>query len=172
MKRLAVDMDGVLADVYQQFIRKHYEESGELLSIDTMAGLHEGQVFPHARKHVTSKGFFDDIPVVPNSREVLEELNRHYKVYVVSAAMEFPLSLGEKQQWLDRHFPFIGWRQRVFCGSKEIIKADIMVDDYFKNLDSFEGETYLFTQPHNALAETGRHKRVRDWLEIQSLLLP
>ncbi|WP_276133380.1 5' nucleotidase, NT5C type [Polluticoccus soli] len=172
MKRLAVDMDGVLADVYSQFIKKHHEETGEWLSLNSMTGLSEGQVFPHGRKHITTKGFFDDIQVVANSQEILEELNKHYKVFVVSAAMEFPLSLSEKQQWLDRHFPFIGWRQRVFCGSKEIIKADIMIDDYLRNLDSFEGETYLFTEPHNALVDLGRHKRVNDWLEIKGLLLP
>jgi 5'-nucleotidase len=172
MKRLAVDMDGVLADVYSQFIKKHHDESGEWLSIDTMAGLYEGEVFPYARKHINTKGFFEDIPVMAHSQEVLAELIKHYKVYIVSAAMEFPLSLSEKQQWLDRHFPFISWRQRVFCGSKEIIKADIMIDDYLRNLDSFEGETYLFTQPHNSLVESDRHKRVKNWLEIKSILLP
>lgn len=172
MKRLAVDMDGVLADVYSQFIRKHYDETGEWLSIDTMAGLYEGEVFPYGRKHINTKGFFDDIPVVPHSQEILQKLNEHYKVFVVSAAMEFPLSLSEKQQWLDRNFPFLSWKQRVFCGSKEIIKADIMIDDYFRNLDSFAGETYLFTQPHNALADLGRHKRVNNWLEIKNVLLP
>src|SRR5687768_7394649 len=85
----------------------------------------EEVVFPYGRKHVNTPGFFSDVPVVPNSREILEELNREYKVFVVSAAMEFPLSLPEKQRWLDAYFPFITWQQRVFCGSKEVIRADI-----------------------------------------------
>jgi 5'(3')-deoxyribonucleotidase len=60
----------------------------------------------------------------------------------------------------------------VFCGSKDIIHADIMIDDHFKNLNSFSGEfSILFTQPHNAHAEPGRHKRVHSWNEIASLLL-
>ena len=59
----------------------------------------------------------------------------------------------------------------VFCGSKEIIKADIMIDDHFKNLDHFDGETILFTQPHNKLNHNHKHKRVDSWDDIEKLLL-
>ena len=92
-------------------------------------------------------------------------------VFVVSAAMEFPASLAEKKLWLATHFPFITWQQIVFCGSKEIIKADTMIDDHFKSLDIFSGETFLFTLPHNILANAGHHKRVNSWHEIEQLLL-
>lgn len=90
---------------------------------------------------------------------------------MVSSAMEFPLSLSEKQAWLSENFPFIQWNQIVFCGSKEIIKADIMIDDYFKNLDYFEVETILFAQPHNQLLDRGKHQRVHSWVEIEKILL-
>ena len=46
-----------------------------------------------------------------------------------------------------------------------------MIDDHLKNLDFFPGETYLFTQPHNALLEAPRHRRVKSWREIATLLL-
>jgi 5'-nucleotidase len=106
------------------------------------------------------------------SREVLEKLNDKYDLYIVSAATEFPQSLPEKQWWLGQHFPFIQWQKIVFCGSKEIIKADIMIDDHFKNLDFFSGPTtYLFTQPHNQKTDPGKHRRVHGWDELASLLL-
>ena len=106
------------------------------------------------------------------SQAVVKLLNGRYKIFIVSAAMEFPNSLIEKLLWLNEHFPFISWQQMVFCGSKEIIRADIMIDDHFKNLDFFTGETsLLFTQPHNQLTNSGRHKRIHSWLEIEQLLL-
>jgi 5'(3')-deoxyribonucleotidase len=105
------------------------------------------------------------------STEVVKELNKKYDLFIVSSAMEFPQSLPEKLEWLMEHFPFLQWQQLVFCGSKTIVKADIMIDDHFKNLDHFLGDTYLFTQPHNIFKETGRHRRVNDWNEIASLLL-
>ncbi len=171
MKRLAIDMDGVLADVYSQFMRLHKEEYGQQLSLADLEGKTEAEAFPLLLKHVNSKGFFRDAPLIEGSQEQLRNLNEKYKVFIVSAAMEFPGSLIEKQSWLNEHFPFITWQQMVFCGSKEIINCDIMIDDHFKNLDYFSGETILFTQPHNKLADSKHHKRVGSWEEIASMLL-
>ena len=60
----------------------------------------------------------------------------------------------------------------VFCGDKNIIKADIMIDDHPKNLDPFSGKTIMFTQPHNLLLNSTLHKRADSWTEIEKLLLP
>lgn len=165
-------MDGVLADVYDQFSRGHEKEFGKKLLPEEIIGLPETVAFPNGRKYVNTPGFFRDVPLIKDSQAILQRLNQHYSIYIVSAATEFPLSLTEKQSWLNQHFPFINWTQMVFCGSKEIVSADIMIDDHFKNLDHFPGRTILFTQPHNELADPGRHERVKSWLEIEKLLLP
>lgn len=165
-------MDGVLVDIYTRFFDLHEKESGIRLSINDVAGLLEADAFPNQRKWVSTPGFFRDLPVMPGSRGILEKLNGIYKVIVVSLATEFPNSLTDKQMWLHEFFPFISWKQIVFCGDKNIIKADIMIDDHFKNLNHFEGETILFTQPPNMLEENNGHNRVSSWAEIEKLLLP
>ena len=162
-------MDGVLADVYAQYFRMHYGESGELLTPGQVSGKTETEAFPHVRKYLLSEGFFIDAPVIADSQRVLKRLNAMHEIFIVSSATEFPGSLAEKQAWLHAHFPFIGWQQMVFCGSKRIIQADIMIADHFKNLDLFRGETILFTQPHNVFADAGRHRRVDHWKEIERL---
>ena len=53
-----------------------------------------------------SPGFFRNLPVMPDSIEVLGELNKVYEVFIVSAATEFPNSLKDKLDWLLQHFPF------------------------------------------------------------------
>jgi 5'-nucleotidase len=165
-------MDGVLADVYSQFIKMHAAESGEILVLKNLDGLAEFQAFKYGSKHVRSENFFRTAPLMNKSQEILKKLNERYRVFIVSSATEFPNSLIEKQSWLNEHFPFIGWQQMVFCGSKEIIKADIMIDDHFKNLDHFDGQTILFTQPHNKLNHEHKHTRVNSWEEIEHILLP
>ncbi len=171
MKRIALDMDGVLADVAAQFIRFHENETGELKTPDQIAGLSEIQAFPYARKHVFAPGFFRTAPLLPHSREVVKKLSEEYEIFIVTAATEFPQSLAEKQAWLGEFFPFIGWKQMVFCGNKSIINADIMIDDHYRNLDQFPGFTILFDQHHNRHRENGRHRRVFNWKEIEQLLL-
>jgi 5'(3')-deoxyribonucleotidase len=172
MQRIALDMDGVLADVYHQFLDRDERDFGRRKTWDDIAGKSEQEAFPLAKEYVHTPGFFSTAPVVDGSPEVVKELNKKYELYIVSAATEFPQSLTEKQSWLREHFSFITWQQMVFCGSKQIIKADIMIDDHFKNLDNFGGPTtILYTQPHNALADSGKHMRVKNWDEIAKLLL-
>lgn len=171
MRTIAIDMDGVLADVYSQFIDMHFQETGERLNLEKLKGLTEKEAFPYLYTHVNAKGFFKNVPLIPGAKKALQNLQAKYRLFIVSAATEFPLSLTEKQTWLNLHFPFISWKQMVFCGSKEIIQTDIMIDDHFKNLDTFSGESYLFTQPHNALSSPGKHKRVNSWEEVENILL-
>ena len=170
-KRIAVDMDGVMADVATQFLIWHERETGEQKKMEDVFGLNDFIAFPNARKWVFTEGFFRDIPVMPDSQRIMKALNVEYEVFIVSAATEFPQCLNEKHAWLGEHFPFISWQQMCFCGSKTIIRADIMIDDHFKNLDYFPGQTLLFTSTHNIYADNGRHHRVNNWLEIEKLLL-
>jgi 5'-nucleotidase len=171
MKRIAIDMDGVLADTTRQFLAWHEQETGIKLLQKDIIGKKESAPFPNLYDWVNRVGFFRHLPLIVGGQEVVKKLCEKYEVFIVSAATEFPASLADKQAWLNEHFPFISWHNIVFCGSKTIIKADIMIDDHFKNLDYFEGETLLFTNAHNALADAGRHTRINSWEDIAKYLL-
>ena len=164
-QRLLVDMDGVLADVYAHFIAYELREKGIQKTKEEVYGLPEREAFD-TETYVRSEGFFRTVPLVENAQEVLEQLNSQYQVYIVSSAMEFPNSLREKYDWMEEHFPFIHWRQIILCGDKKAVQGDIMIDDHFKNLDHFEGTTYLFSQPHNWHSPEGKHQRVFSWKEL------
>jgi 5'-nucleotidase len=168
---ILVDMDGVLVDIYTRFFELHEQETGQRLSLKDIAGKLEAEAFLNQRKWVSTPGFFRNLPVMPGSRETLLTLHSRYKIIVVSLATEFPNCLTDKQLWIHDNFPFISWKQIVFCGDKNLIDADIMIDDHFKNLDNFKGRTILFTQPHNMLIKDTRHTRVSTWEEIGKLLL-
>jgi 5'(3')-deoxyribonucleotidase len=107
--------------------------------------------------------------VNPHSQEVMKELNEKYEVFIVSSAMEFPNSLPEKLEWLNEHFPFLHWKQFVFCGRKSVVHGHYMIDDLPHNLETFNGEKLLFTAPHNM--QFNHFKRVTGWKEVGELLL-
>jgi len=166
MARIAIDMDNVMADLTQHLLDVYAKEYGEVVDPESLNNIPEGSAFPEgvALKILSAPGFFRNIPVMAGSQEVVKALCEKHEVFVVSAAMEFPLSLAEKLAWLNEHFPFISWRNIVFCGSKTIVEADYMIDDHDKNLSCFKGTPLLFTAPHNLpLAE---YKRVNNWEEV------
>ena len=164
-------MDGVLADVYARFFELYKEGTGLTKTTNEIMGLKEAEAFPEAIRWVETTGFFRSLPVIPDSQRVLKLLNESYEIIVISMATEYPASLTDKQLWLNDHFPFINWKQIVFCGNKSLIPADLMIDDHFKNLDNFDGETIMFTQPHNINAVDHHHRRVSSWAEIEKILL-
>lgn len=170
-KRVLVDMDGVLADIYAQFLKFEFDDLKINQPLSALIGKFERDAFQNHDKYIHSEDFFYGAKPMPNSIEVLEKINLTHDLYIVSAAVEFPLSLLEKVKWLNKYFPFISWKQIILCGSKEPITGDVMIDDHFRNLDPFQGQTILFNQPHNLTRDSGRHQRVNDWEEIEALLL-
>ncbi|MBO9731881.1 MAG: 5'(3')-deoxyribonucleotidase [Chitinophaga sp.] len=166
MARIAIDMDNVMADLTQHLLDVYAKEYGEVIDPERMNNVPEGSALPEGVAHylLRQPGFFRNIPVMAGSQEVVKALTEKHEVFIVSAAMEFPLSLAEKLEWLNEHFPFISWRNIVFCGSKTIVEADYMIDDHDKNLASFKGTPLLFTAPHN-LPLTA-YQRVNNWEEV------
>jgi 5'(3')-deoxyribonucleotidase len=171
---LFVDMDEVMADTYSAHIEHYNHNFGENLTREECMGFEVWQKVPLERKdaiwqHYYKKGFFRDLRPIADSIEVLHELNKKYSVYVASAAMQFPNSLLEKHQWLDEHFPFIHWKNRILCGDKQILRGDILIDDRSHNLENFVGRSMLFTSPHNI--NNNHFERVNSWQEIARELL-
>lgn len=170
-KTLAIDMDGVIADVEGQLLNWYETRFGISLTRDDIKGRSEEELFPEQgilREFLNTRGFFRTLPVMEGAVEALKELAIDFDIYIVSAAMEFPLSLYEKQQWLAEHFPFISWRNIIFCGDKSIIDTDFLIDDHCKNLDFCKGKPLMFTAFHNA--NHTHHQRVNNWKEIPALV--
>jgi len=173
-KRVLVDMDHVMADITSQYVKWYKETTGTEVNRNDLLGKPEDLAFPQPqliRDFLNRPGFFRSAALIPGSREGVKELNEHFEVFIVSAAMEFPQSLIEKYDWLAEHFPFISWKQVIFCGSKKPISADYMIDDHFKNLANFKGEKLLFTATHNIHTHIDGYTRVNNWAEIQELLI-
>ena len=169
-KTIAIDMDGVIADTTTHFIYWYEKESGIRVERSVFDGIPESEALPDGavRKFVYSPTFFRTLPVMPGAQEAVKNLSENFDVYIVSAAMEFPQSLFEKHEWLQEHFPFISWKNIIFCGDKSIIGTDYMIDDHVRNLDCCQGKTLMFHAGHNIHVD--HHRRVNNWPEILEIM--
>ena len=113
---------------------------------------------------VTTPGFFETLPVMKGAVDAIKKLMNDFDIYIVSAAMEYPLSLTEKHHWLGEHFPFISWHHIIFCGDKSIISTDYLIDDHCKNLDFCKGIPLMFDSFHNV--NYHHHHRLNNWEEV------
>jgi 5'(3')-deoxyribonucleotidase len=167
-KRIALDMDEVMADVMPKFEAIYEREFGVSIGKEDYWGkkIYHLENAAYIRDFLHHKGFFADLPVMPGSQEAVRELMEDYEVFITTAAMEFRASLEDKFDWLKENFPFIPWTNVVFCGDKSVIRADYMVDDHPYNLRKFEGKGLLFTATHN-IDET-EFTRVDNWEEVRA----
>ena len=174
MKRIAIDMDEVIADVNHRFIEWYDRDFKTVLSVDQMNGKHFREIVPaehleKVRSYPHTDGFFQGLRVMPDSQRVISELSKKYEIFIASAAMEFKYSLLHKHKWMTEHFPFISWKNIVLCGDKSIINADYLIDDHAYHFKNFHGQGILFDSPHNMNEEW--NPRVKNWNEVGELLL-
>jgi len=173
-KRICVDMDEVMADAVAEHLIRYNRDHNVNLTKEDLRGKRFWQVVPERHHailddYLRAEDFFEDLDVMPDAPRVLAELQRHFEIFIASAAMEVPTSFNAKYRWLERHFPFIPHTHIVFCGDKSILLADYLIDDNPRQLEHFSGTGILYDAPHNANI-TG-YTRVRSWLEIESLFL-
>jgi len=168
-RRIAIDMDEVMADAVAEHLRRYNAAYGAGLTAADLSGRHLEQCIPPAHREAAEAmldaAFFEDLAVMPDCQEVVRELAERYDVFVASAAMDVPCSFDAKYRWLRRHFPFIPPSQIVFCGDKTIVDADYLIDDRPRHFAKFRGEALLFSAPHNAGER--RYARVASWQEVR-----
>ncbi|MDR3711870.1 MAG: 5'(3')-deoxyribonucleotidase [Puia sp.] len=174
MERVIIDMDEVIADPMGDMIawyKKNYEGdiNYEKMLVGSWTKGFPEEHQPLVRERLLSPGFFRNLPVMEDSAEVLREMNKRYKIFIVSAAMEFPNSLKDKLEWLLEHFPFFTWKQLTLCGDKSHVYGDYMIDDHIWNLEGFNGKKYLYTTAHN-LSVRG-YDRINNWKEAGEIFL-
>jgi 5'(3')-deoxyribonucleotidase len=168
-------MDEVIADALGEHLLRYNRQFSERLTLADLNGRWIWDLVPPERQqaiaeYVTSEDFFAVLRVMPHAQRVLARLQRHYEIYIATAAMEVPSSFNAKFHWLKQHFPFIPPSHIVFCGNKSILRGDYLIDDNPRQLRLFQGEGILFNSPAN-INVTG-FRRVHDWLEIEQLFLP
>src|ERR1700761_8002166 len=168
-------MDEVMADTLAEHLRRYNQAFEEEVTLEDLAGKGLWEITPQDRQKelrafLDAEDFFEDLPLMPDSQEVLKKLSSRFEIFIATQAMAVPNSLGPKYRWLQRHFPFIPPTHYVFCGDKSILLADYLIDDSYRHFKKFKGQGILFSAPHNA-GLTGVH-RVSGWREIEEFFLP
>lgn len=173
MKRIAIDMDDVIADPLSKHLALLNKKYNENISIQELQGKYLTEIRPELKEDIMNllaePTFFRDLNVIKNSQEVIRELSQDYEIFIVTAAMEIPTSFTAKYEWLKEHFNFLNESNFVFCGDKSIINADYLIDDNPKHFKQFNGQAILFSNPYNTL-ETA-YARVDNWQDIRNYFL-
>ncbi len=122
--------------------------------------------------------FFDKrvwkgIKVLPHCVEVVERLhNAGHEIWIATSTET--ANVHKKARFLQRTFPFLNIRKRLITTPyKQILNADLLIDDCVDNVINAQYKSILMTYPWNANfddASDDNIYRVNNWLEVEPMI--
>jgi 5'(3')-deoxyribonucleotidase len=158
------DIDGVVANLCPEWFRLYNQDSGDNLTIDLAVtwDVHKYVMKGWEKKiyeYLWRDDLYDNVKPYPLAISSIAELRGlGNRVIFVTAGLQpakirWLMRMGLIDQEIWRSDP--DW---IIATDKSVFKGDIMIDDYPKNLEKFEGEGYLMDAPYNQ--EEKRYKRL------------
>lgn len=135
---LFVDIDGVVADSVSWWIQLHNLEYGTQYTIEDVTDY----FFNRCRVPFwTMEKYYRDytgVNPIPGAFDALERLQRFYRIVYATS--------GFGSEWLKDRVP---GAEIVTLKDKSLLRGFALIDDYPLNLDVFQGERFLLSQPWN-----------------------
>lgn len=93
-------------------------------------------------------------------------IDEGYQVYICTASHHNSINVKYKTI-IKRYFPFIGWDNIIVTSHKDLVKADVFIDDNPTHLQRKDCIKFLFDAPHNRNSELDENTiRVYRWCDI------
>lgn len=171
MKRILVDVDGVVADLHSEWLRLYNEDYADNLKPSQIT---EWDTTKFVKPECGNKIFdylhnpnlYDSVKPIDGALSSIQWLRQHgYDVRYVTSGVQ-----PAKILWLGEHgflredHRFLHSSDVVIANDKSLIKGDIMVDDHIKNLESFDRTRILFAQPWNENSQS--YFRADGWPDV------
>ncbi len=158
-KSILLDVDEVICfagflDYANEFMNTNYE-------IDDIKTYYiDDTIIPQNKikeynKFLNSKNIYENAHILPNAIESIKKLSEYYNIIICSACIN-PYDVEnsgkyfkDKYDFLIKTLPFLKPENFIFTNTKNIIKADIQIDDRVSNLVNDIPIKILFPSYHN-----------------------
>lgn len=175
---IGIDIDNVCVNTTSCILEQHYADTGERLTLDDIKTYYiENYVSKEYRDdfHLIflKKEMWKRVKVLPHCVEVIKRLHdMGEEIYFVTATE--PQNVAKKARFLQRTFPFLDIRkQLITTHCKQMIKCDVLIDDYEENLKNGSYFGILMNYPWNINfddASDDKIYRVFDWTQVEPML--
>lgn len=185
-KKILIDVDDCICE--NNFIDEINEFLGTKYKINDFTEFYMDYVIGSEEKkkefynQMKDKNLYNHARIFPNAVSVLKKLNEVYDVYICSSCVwrgiekDSGVFFKQKFDFLVKNFPFLDPNKFIFTSAKNILKADIQIDDRHENMRGQTKMKIMFTAFHNRnIADSELKKlniiRVNSWKEIGEMLL-
>jgi 5'(3')-deoxyribonucleotidase len=176
-----VDMDSTMNNFTEGYVNYYNKLHGTSHKIKTkdlvtyeiskcIPGISEEEAVAARTKIFSTPGFWVDIPPYDNMVKTMEWINDNFTTYILTAPwINYDGCVAEKYEWMRKHLPFIPLDRVIFSHNKQVIHSNsLLIDDYPKNLGTFQGRTMKYLYPFNKGAMS--NFEAKDWKQVGKLM--
>lgn len=177
MRKIGVDVDGVVADLYTEWLGRYNRDYDDKLTVDdlTVWGIHtlvKPECGTKIFDYLAHPDLYEKIEPIGGARSAVYYIrqNGDRPIFVTSNLRGMT---DQKWDWLVRH-GFIKeghyCDDLVVCHDKSLINVDILIDDSYDNVKHFGGMGILFGDYPHSRNKPGLHTVARNWREVLDIL--
>lgn len=150
-KIVAVDMDDTLLWLMKALMEDHNRKfPTHIVKYEDMIAFDESNLHPDYNKYeyFDTPGTFFNLEIM--DEYVVEEMRKlsiDYDVVIVTSS--FPKAVPDKWAWIEKHLPFIPFKNFIVCSRKDLVQADILIDDAIHNVKDWVATGRPAIVPHH-----------------------
>lgn len=140
---LAIDVDGVLANLISVWLRRYNKDYHDDLSPYNIVDWDVSKFVVDAAKdtiweYIQDASLYDEVLPIEFALESVERLREYFNlVFVTDATFG---TVGRKLRWLKHHGFFWDGDEYIETKDKSLVPAKFLIDDYIKNVEDFVGD--------------------------------
>lgn len=172
--RILVDMDDTIELLLEAWIDAANEKFGTNVCCEDITDwdvsrAFEGVGHDEVYNIISDDEFWKRVKPMPGAPEALKRfIDAGHEVYVVTVTPHEQVK-SKMENVLFKYFPFIDWSHVIITSKKQLLKADILIDDGFHNLTGGDYHKILVDAPYNRDFDECSEGMIRvyNWDEIE-----
>lgn len=174
---ILIDIDDTIEYLCKSWCKWLNEKYGTNVEYEDVTSWDVSSFFPSLTKDqvfepLHDADFWKLVEPMPDAIEYVEKLmDDGFNVYLCTST-DYRNVRPKYEHIIQKHFPYISWNQVIVASRKQMINADILVDDGLHNLEGGLYTKILMTAPHNRAydAEANGMFRAHNWREIYDFI--
>lgn len=174
---ILIDIDDTIEYLCRAWVKWLNDRYGTNVQYDDVTDWDISSFFPTLTREqvfepLHREDFWELVEPMPDAIEYVRKLMDEGNNVYLCTTTDYRNVRPKFESIIQRHFPYISWNQVIVASNKQMINADVLVDDGTHNLEGGKYFGIVFTASHNKGYDAEAHgfSRANNWREVYGII--